>query len=55
MFVGDRLRTRIFSDEEDFILSSSDSNSIPSIVNGEEEKFIHLPSKGEQWKRLSLR
>jgi len=55
MFLGDRLRTRILSDADGFQLTSSDSNSIPSISNGDEEKYIHLPSRNDEWKRVSLR
>lgn len=55
MFLGDRLKTRIFSENSEVEMISSDSNSIPSIVYDDEEKYIHLPSRNNQWRRLSLR
>lgn len=55
MFLGDRLQTRIISDNDEFDMISSDSNSIPSVILDDEEKYIHLPAKSQQWKRMSLR
>ena len=43
MFVGDRFKTKsTYFDEE----SLDNSDSIPSVDNNNENKYVHLPNKG---------